>query len=122
MRLRLTIAYDGRQYAGWQSQPAGNAVQDFLEKAFRKIAGTRVAVHGSGRTDAGVHALGQCAHVEVFGSMEAGDWQRALNASLPPTIRMVRVAQRGAGLSRALFGERKGLPLSHSEHARSTAA
>lgn len=89
MRLRLTIAYDGRQYAGWQSQPAGNAVQDFIEKAFREIAGTRVAVHASGRTDAGVHALGQCAHVEVFGSMEAGDWQSALNASLPPTIRIV---------------------------------
>ena len=90
MRLRLTIAYDGGPYAGWQSQPAGNAVQDLLEKAFRNIAGTRVTVHGSGRTDAGVHALGQCAHVEVFGMMDPGDWQRALNASLPPTIRIVR--------------------------------
>ena len=90
MRLRLTIAYDGGPYAGWQSQPAGNAVQDLLEKAFREIAGTRVAVHGSGRTDAGVHALGQCAHVEVFGKMDPGDWQRALNANLPPTIRIVR--------------------------------
>jgi tRNA pseudouridine38-40 synthase len=90
MRLRLTIAYDGGPYAGWQSQPAGNAVQDLLEKAFRNIAGTRVTVHGSGRTDAGVHALGQCAHVEVFGAMDPGDWQRALNASLPPTIRIVR--------------------------------
>ena len=90
MRLRLTIAYDGGPYAGWQSQPAGNAVQDLLEKAFRNIAGTRVTVHGSGRTDAGAHALGQCAHVEVFGAMDPGDWQRALNASLPPTIRIVR--------------------------------
>jgi tRNA pseudouridine38-40 synthase len=89
MRLRLTIAYDGGPYAGWQSQAAGNAVQDFLEKAFREIAGTRVAVHGSGRTDAGVHALGQCAHVEVFGKMDPLDWQRALNANLPPTIRVV---------------------------------
>ena len=90
MRLRLTIAYDGGPYAGWQSQPQGNAVQDLLEKTFWKIAGTRVAVHGSGRTDAGVHALGQCAHVEVFGKMDPGDWQRALNANLPPTIRIVK--------------------------------
>jgi tRNA pseudouridine38-40 synthase len=90
MRLRLTIAYDGGPYAGWQSQPAGNAVQDILEEAFRKIAGIRVAVHGSGRTDAGVHALGQCAHVEVFGEMDPRDWQRALNANLPPTVRIMR--------------------------------
>jgi tRNA pseudouridine38-40 synthase len=96
MRLRLTIAYDGGPYAGWQSQPQENAVQDVLEKAFLKIAGTRVVVHGSGRTDAGVHALGQCAHVEVFEKMDPGDWQRALNAHLPPTIRILkscRVAQ-----------------------------
>ncbi|HEY5707131.1 MAG TPA: tRNA pseudouridine(38-40) synthase TruA [Terrimicrobiaceae bacterium] len=90
MRLRLTIAYDGGPYAGWQSQLSGNTVQDILESAFRKIAGTRVIVHGSGRTDAGVHALGQCAHVEVFGTMDSADWQRALNANLPPTIRIVR--------------------------------
>ena len=90
MRLRLTIAYDGGPYAGWQSQPAGNAVQDLLEKAFWEIAAIRVVVHGAGRTDAGVHALGQCAHVEVFGKMDPGDWKRALNANLPPTIRVVR--------------------------------
>ena len=90
MRLRLTIAYDGGPYAGWQSQPAGNSVQDLLEKAFREIGGTHVAVHGSGRTDAGVHALGQCAHVEVVHKMGPEGWQRALNASLPPTIRIVR--------------------------------
>jgi len=90
MRLRLTIAYDGGPYAGWQSQPASNAVQDILEKAFWKIAGTRIVVHGSGRTDAGVHALGQCAHADVSSVMNPGDWQRALNANLPPTIRIVK--------------------------------
>ena len=91
MKLRLTIAYDGGPYAGWQSQPAGNAVQDYLEKAFSKIAGTRVIVHGSGRTDAGVHALGQRAHAEVPGEQSPGEWQRALNANLPPTIRVTRL-------------------------------
>jgi tRNA pseudouridine38-40 synthase len=89
MRLRLTIAYDGGPYAGWQSQPAGNAVQDFVEEAFRKIAPRRVAVHGAGRTDAGVHALGQCAHADVPVGLAPGDWQRALNANLPPSIRVV---------------------------------
>jgi tRNA pseudouridine38-40 synthase len=91
MRLRLTIAFDGGPYAGWQSQAASNTVQDVLESAFRKIAGARVVVHGSGRTDAGVHALGQCAHADVPASaMNPADWQRALNANLPPTIRIVK--------------------------------
>jgi tRNA pseudouridine38-40 synthase len=89
MRLRLIIAYDGRPYAGWQSQATSNAVQDILEEAFAKVAGTRVVVHGSGRTDAGVHALGQCAHADVPGAMNPRDWQRALNANLPPTIRIM---------------------------------
>ena len=89
MRLLLTIAYDGGPYAGWQSQSAGHAVQDFVEEAFRRIAPGRVAVHGAGRTDAGVHALGQCAHADVPSGMSPGDWQRALNANLPPSIRVV---------------------------------
>ena len=89
MRLLLTIAYDGGPYAGWQSQAAGHAVQDFVEEAFRRIAPGRVAVHGAGRTDAGVHALGQCAHADVPSGMSPGDWQRALNANLPPSIRVV---------------------------------
>jgi tRNA pseudouridine38-40 synthase len=90
MRLRLIIAYDGGPYAGWQSQAASNAVQDVLEAAFRKIAGAHISVHGSGRTDAGVHALGQCAHADVSNAMSPADWQRALNAQLPPTIRIVK--------------------------------
>jgi tRNA pseudouridine38-40 synthase len=89
MRLLLTIAYDGGPYAGWQSQAAGDAVQDFVEEAFRRIAPRRVPVHGAGRTDSGVHALGQCAHADVPGGMSPGDWQRALNANLPPLIRVV---------------------------------
>jgi tRNA pseudouridine38-40 synthase len=89
MKLRLTIAYDGQPYAGWQSQASGNAVQDILERAFASIAGARVTVYASGRTDAGVHALGQSAHVEVRDGMSAGEWQRALNAKLPATIRIM---------------------------------
>ncbi|HET7238636.1 MAG TPA: tRNA pseudouridine(38-40) synthase TruA [Terrimicrobiaceae bacterium] len=89
MRLRLIIAYDGRPYAGWQSQASSDAVQDFLEQAFQKVTGERVVVHGAGRTDAGVHALGQCAHADVAGAMSPPEWRRALNANLPPTIRVM---------------------------------
>jgi tRNA pseudouridine38-40 synthase len=90
MRLRLIIAYDGRAYSGWQSQRSANTIQDILEKAFQKVAGRHIAVHGAGRTDAGVHALGQCAHADVFATMNPVQWQRALNANLPPTIRVMK--------------------------------
>jgi tRNA pseudouridine38-40 synthase len=66
MRLRLTLAYDGAAFRGWQSQTGGGAVQDVLQEAMTRLAGGRkVSVHGSGRTDAGVHALGQVAHADV---------------------------------------------------------
>lgn len=90
MRLKLTIAYNGGPFAGWQSQTNGDAVQDVLERALTKISAHKVAVHGSGRTDAGVHALGQCAHVDVPGKMTPQNWQKALNANLPPAVRIMR--------------------------------
>ncbi len=96
MKLKLTIAYDGAPYAGWQSQPEGTAVQDTIEAALQKIAGTRVVLHGAGRTDAGVHALAQCAHVEVDSRLAAADMLRALNANLAPTIRILRAAKAPA--------------------------
>ena len=105
-RLKLTIAYDGSPFAGWQSQAHGRGVQDVIEKAFVDIVGSRVVVYGSGRTDARVHALGQCAHVDVpDGSLGLTDWRRALNACLPSTIRILR-AQRAAGDFHARFSAR----------------
>jgi tRNA pseudouridine38-40 synthase len=90
-RLKLVISYDGRDFAGWQSQKHGNTVQDRVEAAFERICGTRVAVTGSGRTDSGVHALGQCAHVDVPAAQFAAErWLKALNGVLPPTIRILR--------------------------------
>jgi tRNA pseudouridine38-40 synthase len=90
-RLKLVISYDGRDFAGWQSQRHGNTIQDRLETAFEKVCGTRLAVTGSGRTDSGVHALGQCAHVDVpAGQFPAERWLKALNGVLPPTIRILR--------------------------------
>ena len=90
-RLKLIVAYDGASFAGWQSQSHRNAIQDHLERAFERISGERVRVHGSGRTDAGVHALAQCAHVDLAKDrLPAARWTEALNALLPPTIRILR--------------------------------
>ena len=91
MKLRLTVAYDGTRFSGWQSQPDGNTVQDHLEKAFSALCAVRIPVHGAGRTDAGVHASGQCAHADVpDGRFEPDGWLRALNAHLPAEIRVMR--------------------------------
>nr|HMQ21485.1 tRNA pseudouridine(38-40) synthase TruA [Planctomycetota bacterium] len=63
--VRLWIAYDGTDYEGWQRQASGNTIQEEVEGAFRALVGEAVTVHGSGRTDAGVHELSQCAHVQI---------------------------------------------------------
>lgn len=90
-RLKFTVAYDGAAFAGWQSQLHRKTVQDELERAFQKIGGARVRAHGAGRTDAGVHALAQCAHVDLPSRKMSGErWTSALNAILPPTIRVLR--------------------------------
>lgn len=91
MKLRLTVAYDGEPFAGWQSQVNGHTIQDHLEAAVERIAHERIAVHGSGRTDAGVHAIGQVAHFSLPESlrMKPADWRRALNTYLPPRIRVM---------------------------------
>ncbi len=97
MRLKLTLAYDGAAFRGWQSQPGGGAVQDVLQTAMTRLAGgKKVSVQGSGRTDAGVHALGQVAHADVPEDRGADFWPRALNATLPPALRILacrRVAE-----------------------------
>jgi tRNA pseudouridine38-40 synthase len=90
-RLKLIISYDGRDFAGWQSQKQGNTIQDNLEAAFERVCGQRLTVTGSGRTDSGVHALGQCAHVDVPAAQFVPDrWLKALNGVLPQTIRILR--------------------------------
>jgi len=90
-RLKLIIAYDGAEFAGWQSQSHRNTVQDHVERAFERVLGRSVRIHGAGRTDAGVHALAQCAHVDLpYDRLSARRWIEALNALLPPEIRVLR--------------------------------
>jgi tRNA pseudouridine38-40 synthase len=97
-RLRLLIAYDGRPFRGWQSQATKDTVQDHLEAAFAQTIGEKISVQGSGRTDAGVHALAQVAHADVPADrLPLATWQGALNNFLPPEIRVLRVTRAAAG-------------------------
>jgi len=91
-RLRLVVAYCGTPWRGWQSQDGGGGIQDELNAAILKATGITAGVQGSGRTDAGVHALGQTAHFDVPETLRMnGDaWFSALNACLPPTIRVLQ--------------------------------
>ena len=89
--FKLTIAYDGTSYAGWQRQARVDTVQERLEVALGDIEGRAVTVHGAGRTDAGVHARGQVASFKLEHAIEAGALWRALNAKLPDDIRVVGV-------------------------------
>ena len=91
-RFRLDLAYDGRPFSGWQSQATEDAVQDVVERALASICPAVTSVQGSGRTDAGVSALGQVAHFDAPADwrMDGGAWQRALNTKLPPAIRVMR--------------------------------
>ncbi|MDB5740568.1 MAG: tRNA pseudouridine synthase [Alphaproteobacteria bacterium] len=84
MRYRLTIEYDGGPFFGWQRQSDGPSVQGALEAAIEKLSGERVTVTGAGRTDSGVHALGQVAHFDLVKDFDAGKVRDALNHYLRP--------------------------------------
>lgn len=87
----LTLRYDGTRYAGWQRQAGFTTVQEKIEDALARIFGGHVGIHGAGRTDAGVHALGQAAHVRLPRSFPAVDLPRAINGNLPRDIAVVSV-------------------------------
>jgi tRNA pseudouridine38-40 synthase len=97
-RFKLLIAYDGRAFRGWQSQATKDSIQDHLELALAKLnGGLRVPVHGAGRTDAGVHALGQVAHIDLPpGALPPARLSLALNANMPAAIRVLRITRAHA--------------------------
>jgi tRNA pseudouridine38-40 synthase len=86
VRIAIGVAYDGGPFAGWQSQPSGDTVQDHLESALGAIAGAPVRVVAAGRTDAGVHATGQVAHFDTDAVRPESAWVRGTNAGLPDAI------------------------------------
>lgn len=95
--LKLTVAYDGTRLVGWQRQADGDSVQAVLEDTLARFEGAPVVVHGAGRTDAGVHALGQVASVRVTCAHDVETLTRALNAQLPEDVRVLRVEEVAAG-------------------------
>jgi len=90
-RYKLKIAYDGSQYFGWQVQPGKRTIQGQLENAFFSFTGQHIKVHASGRTDQGVHAAGQVAHVDVPSRFSGQSIEKALNALLDNDIRILQV-------------------------------
>ena len=95
-RFKLTIEYDGTPYVGWQIQDNGPSIQGALTEAIFAFAGERVAVQGAGRTDAGVHALGQVAHVDLAKDWDVDNVRDALNFHLRPQPIAVLKAERAA--------------------------
>jgi tRNA pseudouridine38-40 synthase len=86
--IKLTVAYDGTDFSGWQIQPGLPTVQGTLSDVLEMITQQRTLVQGAGRTDAGVHAMGQVANFTTTSDLCAADFQRAFNALLPPSIRI----------------------------------
>ncbi len=91
--LKFTLAYDGTRLVGWQRQAEGDSVQGLLEDALARFEGSPVTVHGAGRTDAGVHALGQVANAQLACAHDVETLTRALNAQLPEDVRVLAVEE-----------------------------
>jgi tRNA pseudouridine38-40 synthase len=112
MRYRLTIEYDGAPFCGWQSQADGGAVQDALVKAIENFCGETVTVFGAGRTDTGVHARGQVAHIDLAHAPRADKLRDAVNYHLKPQP----VAVIDAVPARADFDARFSATARHYEY------
>ena len=106
-RYRLTIEYDGAPFVGWQMQENGVSVQGVLTAALGAFTGETVAVHGAGRTDAGVHARGQVAHVDLAKAWDTDTVRDAINAHLRPHPVAVLAAEIAAEDFDARFSARK---------------
>ncbi len=95
--LKIVLAYDGTRLVGWQRQAAGCSVQGLLEQALAEIEGKAVPVVGAGRTDAGVHALGQVASCRLDHPLAVASLRRALNARLPAAVRVLALDEADPG-------------------------
>jgi len=97
--FKLTIAYDGTDFHGWQAQSSKPTIQGEIVGVLRQLTQEKILLQGTGRTDAGVHALGQIASFRTQSGLSAGDFHRALNALLPPSIRIVKAEEVGPTFS-----------------------
>jgi len=94
--LKITLAYDGSAFHGWQVQPERATIQGELAAAIERVTGSRVLPQGSGRTDTGVHALAQVASCQIEAGIPTENLARALNHVLPPAIRVLNVEEAAA--------------------------
>ena len=94
--LKITLAYDGTEFSGWQVQPGLETIQGTLASAIGRLTGEKVLPQGSGRTDAGVHALAHVASFATESSIPVENWQKALNDVLPAAIRVLGVTEAAA--------------------------
>ena len=95
--LRIIVAYDGTAYAGWQMQLGDPTVQQLMQKVWQLITGESIVIVASGRTDSGVHALGQACGAITESKLSCIDLRRALNSSLPEDIRVVKIDEAPQG-------------------------
>ncbi len=93
MRYKLIISYDGTAYRGWQVQPDSITVQEQIHSAIREFSQQDIIIHGSGRTDAGVHAIAQVAHFDLDTRASMHSLHKALNALLPADIRIMQIEE-----------------------------
>jgi tRNA pseudouridine38-40 synthase len=105
--LKLTLAYDGTDFSGWQRQASERTVQAVLEDALRPIETRAIVVTGAGRTDAGVHAAAQVASATLESAIALDDLRRALNATLPDDVRVVGIEQAAPDFSARHDARRK---------------
>ena len=106
--IKLTIQYDGTDFHGWQVQPSARTVQQVLQDALSTVCDHSVVLHGSGRTDAGVHALGQVAHFTTESRIATEQLHKGLNSVLPPDV--------------AIAGASEAAPEFHSRYDATPAA
>jgi tRNA pseudouridine38-40 synthase len=105
--LKIILAYDGTDFSGWQIQPSAETIQGTLATAIGRVTGEKVLPQGSGRTDAGVHALGQVASFAVESPIPCANLRIALNDGLPPSIRILEVSEAEPGFHARKSAKRK---------------
>jgi tRNA pseudouridine38-40 synthase len=107
MKYRITLAYDGADYFGWQTQAGQSTVQAVMNGALEKLEGAPVTTHAAGRTDAGVHAEGQVVSFRLSREWKGGDLRRAINGNLPTDIRVIDAAKAGEEFHARFDAKRK---------------
>ncbi len=113
MNWKLTLAYDGTDFHGWQVQPDHCTIQGELAGAIERVTGEHLLPQGSGRTDAGVHARAQVASFELAAPIPPSNLLRALNRALPSSIRVLNAEHAGSGISRPVQRPRQNLRVPH---------